>query len=148
MTRFGFNVMVVVYLIPLLLIDIAGNTISTGSTSEMYLWKTIFDAALVCYAIYELFTDSGTTSASAASRRVDNHTDTVIGFEKIAGIEYVYCLFLAVYAAINAYLLHGINHDSAGITSIASLIWFVLSLGVTVLAAVRTVAHIEGRNSE
>lgn len=136
LTRFGFNMLVAVYLIPLVIIDFVGNTVSTGFQSELYYYKTMFDGLLLAYAIWELFTDNGTASVSHAQHRVASG-DSVVSFDNISAAEYIYCLFLCVYAAANWWELHLINREATGIVSMASLVWSFMSLAVCILSAVQ-----------
>lgn len=137
LTRFGFNILVFFWLLPLVLIDIIGNTINTGTTSEFYYYKAMFDGLLIAYALYELFTDSGTANVQTAKARQDKQEDTVVSFGQIAAFEYVYCLFLAAYAVVNWWSLHMINKEATGVASMASLVWSFVSLAVALLAALQ-----------
>jgi hypothetical protein len=137
MTRFGFNLLVMIYLAPLVLMDIVGNTISTGTASDFFYYKSMFDGLLIAYAAYELWSDNGTASHSVAKRRAEDHDDQVVSFEKIASIEYIYCIFLAVYALGNWYTLHEINANSTGVESIGSLVWSFVSIAVAILSGIQ-----------
>lgn len=137
MTRFGFNALVVVYLAPLLLLDIVGNTVNTGQTSNFYYYKSMFDGLLIAYAIWELLTDPGTTHVEHAKMRADDAQDTVMSFEKIGTFEYVYCAFLCLYAIGNWWTLHQFNSTATGMASIGSLIWSLVSIAVALLSAIQ-----------
>jgi hypothetical protein len=78
---------VVVYLLPLLLIDIASNTMLTGAESDYFYYKTMFDGLLIAYAIYSLFTDKGTASRSVA--QVGSAAGLVVAFLVILKIQWV-----------------------------------------------------------
>lgn len=137
LSRFGFNLVVLIYLAPLVAMDFIGNTLNTGLVSEMYYYKTMVDGCLVAYALWEMFTDQGTTSVAAARARAQSPNDTVVSFEKLSSWEYIYAAFLCVYAAANWYELHMINKESTGLVSIATLAWSFFSLAVAILAAVQ-----------
>ena len=137
LTRLGFNLFVVAYLAPLVFMDIAGNTLSTGAASDFFYYKSMFDGVLIAYALYEAFAKGATASVSAAKARVADAQDDVVNFGQIHSIEWSYCLLLSVYAAVNWYFLHGINKESTGFISIATLVWSFVSLAVCILAAMQ-----------
>lgn len=137
LTRFGFNILVIVYLAPLVFMDIAGNTMSTGLESDFYYYKSMFDGALIVYALYEAFFKGATATVSAARARVADRHDDVADFSNIHALEYIYCLVLSAYAAVNWYLLHQINKTSTGLTSTSTLVWSFLSLGICILAGLQ-----------
>ena len=136
LTRFGFNVIVAIYLAPLVLIDFIGNTFSTGDSSDYYYYKAIFDGILLVYAFWQLFRGE-TAHVENAQTRKSTASDEVIGFENIGAIEYIYCALLSLYAAANWFFLHLINKQATGIASMGSLIWSLLSVAVCVLAAMQ-----------
>lgn len=136
LTRFGFNSLVLVYLVPLLLIDFVGNTVFTGSESEYFYYKSLLDGCLVAYAIYQL-TRPATATRSTAQQRIDDHNDDVVTFDNLGKLEYIYCIFLSAYSAVNWFFLHELNKLSTGITSTATLVWSILSIAVALLAAVQ-----------
>lgn len=136
LTKFGFNVLVVIYLAPLMLINFIGNTVSTGWDSDYYYYKSIFDGCLIAYALWQL-THEQTASVNNARARQSDHSDDVIGFEKLGAVEYLYCALLSVYAAVNWWILHAINQASTGLVSMLTMIWSLMSIAVCILAAVQ-----------
>jgi len=136
LTRFGFNVLVLAYLIPLLAITIVGNSSETGLMSDVFYYATMGVGGLILFAGYELF-HGDTASVVTAKSRLQDHKDEVIGFENVAAYEYIYCGILTSIAAGCWYWLHSINLNSTGILSLASLIWSFMSLVVAVLSAIQ-----------
>ena len=132
LTRTGFNLLVVAWLIPIVALDIISNTTLTGDVSDIYYYKTMADGLLIAYALFQAFGRGQTVTKHTAQ-----NDDTVASFEKIAAWEYVYCLLLAVYAAVNWFGLHMINKESTGLTSIGSLIWSFVSLAVLLLSLIQ-----------
>jgi hypothetical protein len=136
LTRMGFNALVIVWLAPLVMLDFVGNTISTGFWSDVFFYKMLADGLLVGYAFWECSHGQTTSLANAKARVADRHDD-VVSFENIGAIEYVYCVVLCVYAIANFVVLHGMNKESTGLESIATLAWSFVSLAVAILAAVQ-----------
>jgi hypothetical protein len=137
LTRFGFNLVAAIYLAPLLLIDIVGNTMSEGDTSELYFFKTAFDGLLLAFGIYQMFRGGETTTISNARARQTDHRDDVVSFENLGSIEWMYCALLSAYALVNLYFLHDINKHSTGIVSLGTLVWSFLSIVLAVLAGIQ-----------
>ena len=138
LTRLGFNLLVAAYLAPLVLIDFIGNTTSTEAMSDFYYAKAILDGVLMAYAIYQaFFTEHSTASVGLAQARKSDSRDDVVDFAQIGAVEYVYCLVLSAYAAVNWYFLHDINKHSTGFVSVATLIWSFLSFVVCALAFIQ-----------
>ena len=137
LTRTGFNVLVAIWLMPLIAIDIVSNTLETGATSDLYYYKSMADGVLICYALWQAFFRPATASASSARARQADKNDDVVAFESIGGAEYIYCALLFLYSVANWYFLHGVNKSSTGVVSIASLIWSFLSLGIAILSAIQ-----------
>lgn len=135
LTRLGFNLLVICYLAPLVIMDLVGNTVSTGFESDMYYWKALFDGALICFATYEAFAREPTASVSKAQAKINDRASDIVDFATVHSYEYVYCLCLAIYAAANWFLLHQINRSSTGFTSLSTMLWSFLSLAVAALAA-------------
>ena len=52
LTRTGFNILVMVWLAPLVLLDLIGNSISTGSESDYFYYKMIADGILFAFAAF------------------------------------------------------------------------------------------------
>lgn len=136
LTRLGFNMIVIVYLAPLLAIDILGNTMSVGISSDYYYYKAIFDGLLLVYAAYSVF-QGPTASVNDARARVHSTEDDVVDFSQVGAIEYVYCLMLSAYSAVNWYFLHDINKASTGLMSMGTLIWSLLSVAIAILAFIQ-----------
>ena len=136
LTRFGFNVLVAIYLLPLILVDFIGNMMSTGATSDYYYYKCIFDGLLFAYACWQMFSGETAHVNTAKTRKLDT-ADEVIGFENIGAMEYIYCALLSIYGAVNWFFLHQINANATGAVSILTLVWSILSIAVTILAAVQ-----------
>ena len=136
LTRFGFNIVVLIYLIPLLAITFIGNTFSEGVMSDVYYYATMGVGGLILFAGYECF-HGDTAAASTAKSRVSDHADEVIGFENVAAYEYIYCALLTIIAGGCWWWLHDINRNSTGVLSMASLVWSFMSLVVAVLSAIQ-----------
>jgi hypothetical protein len=136
LTRTGYNVLVIIWLAPLVVLDFIGNTLTTGSQSDMFYYKTMVDGLLIAYALYQCFRPA-TGSASTVHARIADTHDEVVGFEKLGAAEYLYCAILTLYAAGNWYFMHMINRESTGIVSIATLAWSFLSLAIALLSAVQ-----------
>jgi hypothetical protein len=133
LTRKGFNIAVLVYLAPLIIADLVGNTISTGIESDIFYWKMMLDGLLAGFSVLMMFKGSTASTSHAAALKADTGS-SVIGFEDLPTYEWIYCFLLGIYAAVNWYLLHGLNKESTGFTSIATLLWSFASLGITLLA--------------
>jgi hypothetical protein len=136
LTRFGFNALVAVYLAPLLLIDLIGNMLFTDAQSDYFYYKAILDGCLLAYAFYQL-SKPPTATIKAAQAKVNDRNDDIASFEDLSSIEYIYCLLLSAYAAVNWWFLHDLNKHSTGLVSMGTLIWSILSIAVTVLAAIQ-----------
>jgi hypothetical protein len=138
LSQFGFAMLVMIYLAPLLAIDIETNTVSTGMESDVAFYKTLFDGLLLAFAVYQGFFGGATASLADAQRRKADHRDTAVAdFSNIGAIEYIYCLVLSAYACANFFMLHSVNKSSTGLMSMGTLIWSFLSLAVCALAAIQ-----------
>jgi hypothetical protein len=70
LTRFGFNLLAVIYLAPLVLIDIIGNMTATGSESDWYFYLSAFTGLLLAYGVYQMvWGDETATVATAQARK-------------------------------------------------------------------------------
>ena len=136
LTRFGFNTLVAIYLAPLLLIDLVGNMLYTDAQSDYFYYKAILDGALMAYSLYQL-TRPPTASVTKARAQINDRNDEVASFEDLGAIEYIYCLLLSAYSAVNWYFLHALNKNSTGLISMGTLIWSILSIAVCVIAAIQ-----------
>ena len=136
LTRTGFNTLVLVWLIPALLMDIVGNTTATGSMSDFYYFKAMADALLSAYAFWQLFRGETMTRTEAA-RKANDSSDSVITFDNLGAVEYIYCAVLVILALGSFWFHHDINKNSTGALSIASLIWSWLDLAVAALAGIQ-----------
>jgi len=139
LTRTGFNAIVALYLLPLVIVDFFGNTFATGVESDYFYYKTIFDGLLFVYACWQMFREP-TAHVNTAQARTNNTTGgdaDIIGFENLGAIEYIYCAALCLYALVNWYFLHTVNKTSTGMMSIATLVWSIMSIMIAVLAAVQ-----------
>ena len=134
LTRLGFNLVVLIWLLPIIGYDIYGNTANTGATSDMFYYKTMFDGLIAAYACFLLVRGGSTMTKAEAEARVADKTDAVVDFQNLGSIEFAYALLLAGYAVLNWWTLHMINRDSQGFISIATLIWSFLSLAVAIVA--------------
>ena len=136
LTRFGFNVVVLVYLVPLVFLTFVGNTVTEGTLSDVFYYGTMGLGGLILFAGYELF-HGQTASISVAQGRQSDHKDEVIGFENVGAYEYIYCAVLVLISGGCWFWLHDINKHSTGILSMASLAWSFMSLLIAVLSAVQ-----------
>lgn len=137
LTRTGYNILVAIWLGPMVLMDLWGNTVETGAQSDYFYYKMMADGLLIAYAVWTVFSAAETTSRSRAQDREEAHDDTVVGFESLGAWEYIYCALLTVYAGVCWYGLHQINKDSTGIESMLSAIWSFVSIAVAILSAVQ-----------
>jgi hypothetical protein len=136
LTRFGFNMLVIIYLAPLLFIDLIGNMMYTDAQSDYFYYKALLDGCLLAYSIYQL-TRPATTSLSNAKARAVDTMDEIVSFESLGAMEYIYCLMLSAYSAVNWYFLHDLNKHSTGLVSMGTMIWSILSIAVAVVAIVQ-----------
>jgi len=137
LTRFGFNALVLTWLIPAILMDIVGNTISVGTTSDLYYYKAMFDALLGTYAVWQLLRGGQTMSRQEAARKKNDPRDSVVSFDNLGAIEYIYCAVLVLLAATSWWFHHDINKNSEGLISIATLVWSWLDIAVVIVAAIQ-----------
>lgn len=138
LTRFGFNMLVIVYLAPLLLIDLIGNMMYTDAQSDYFYYKALLDGCLLAYSIYQL-TRPATASISNAKKQqvAADSNDEIVTFESLGAMEYIYCLMLSAYSAVNWYFLHDLNKHSTGLVSMGTMIWSILSIAVAVVAFIQ-----------
>lgn len=137
LTRYGFNRIVLIWLLPLGIIDVIGNLNTTGYMSDVYYFKVIFDGLLILFAGYMAFFAGETmTRGDAHVARLDP-SDTVAEVGDIGNLEHIYCALLVVVALGSWYVHHDINRNSTGIVALASLIWSFLDLIVAVLAGLQ-----------
>jgi predicted Ser/Thr protein kinase len=134
LTRFGFNLLVSVYLAPLLEVDIWHNTFATGAASDIYYFAAIATGILLAFSLYSMFNDRGTASRARAEQRRADGADPVVGFRDLGSVEYFYCAVLAVFAGAHWYVLHAINRSATGWLSVATLVWSFMSLAVAFLS--------------
>ena len=137
LTRAGYNMLVAVWLFPLILCDFWGNTAATGAESDYFYYKMMADGMLLAYAIFQMVGRPATASRATATSRTQDHTDEVVGFENLGAAEYIYCAILVIYAGVNWYGLHAINKEATGIVSIITMLWSFVSLGVGLLSAIQ-----------
>ena len=137
LTRFGFNIAVVIWLVPIVGADFYGNGIYTDWQSDIYFWKAIIDLALVGYALYVAFNGAQTATVATAQAKVSDRNDDVVDFAQIHAFEYIYCAVLALYAIGNFISLHAINKSATGPLAVVTLVWSFVSLLVFVLAALQ-----------
>jgi hypothetical protein len=128
-TRFGFNLLVAVYLAPLIVLQILANSEATGGESDMHYYAALATALLLGYAVWGLLTDKGTMS----HRQVDQIGGEVSA-ANLRSADHVYCVILALFGVVNWYVLYQANRDMTGLPSIATLVWSFMSLIVLILA--------------
>jgi hypothetical protein len=136
LSRFGFSLLVSLWLIPMVILDFVGNTTSTGNQSDIYFIKAIFDGILLAYAIWQLKRPA-TVNIRVAQQRKDDRHDDVVDFSDLGAMEYIYCALLVVYSIANTFFFHDVNKHSTGIISIVSLVWTLLSVIILIAAAVQ-----------
>ena len=130
LTRFGFNLLVAVYLAPLIVLQLLANSEATGGESDIHYYAALATALLLGYAVWSLLTDKGTMP----HRQVDQ----IDGEASAANLaDHVYCVVLALFAVVNWYVLYQANRDMTGLPSIATLVWSFMSLIVLILALVQ-----------
>jgi hypothetical protein len=129
LARFGFNLLVAIYLAPLIVLQILANSEATGRQSDMHYYAALATALLLGYAVWGLLTDKRTMS----HRQVDGEA----GAANLGSADHVYCVFLALFAAVNWYVLYQANRDMTGLPSIGTLVWSFMSLIVLILALVQ-----------
>jgi len=132
LTRFGFNLLAAVYLAPLIVLQILANSQATGGESDRHYYAALATALLLGYAVWGLLTDKGTMS----HRQVDQ-IDGEASAANLGSADHVYCVILALFAAVNWYVLCQANRDTTGWPSIATLVWSFMSLIVPILALVQ-----------
>ena len=130
LTRFGFNLLVAVYLAPLIVLQILANSEATGGKSDMHYYAALTTALLLGYAVWGLLTDKDTMS------QVDQIDGEASG-ANLGSVDHVYCVILALFAVVNWYVLYQANRDMTGLPSIATLVWSFMSLIVLILALVQ-----------
>lgn len=134
LTRTGFNTAAIIWLIPCFFVAVYGNTVSTGFTSDIYYLMTGVTAALILYALGQLFRKGETVSLQEARRRQQDANDSVVSFENLGSIEYIYCAVLFVLAVGSWWFHHDINKSATGFLSIATLIWSWVDLLIAIIA--------------
>lgn len=134
LTRFGFNVVVLVWLVPMLAIDVYGNTTTTGISSELYYYAAIFHGLLALFAGYQLTRKSELMTEAKAKSKVADPEDAVVSFKHLGAGEFVYCGVLAVSALVAWWCHHALNKDSTGAMSVVSLLWSWLDILIAGLA--------------
>jgi hypothetical protein len=132
LTRFGFNLLVAVYLAPLIVLQIFANSEATGGTSDMHYYAALATALLLGYAVWGLLADKGTMS-----RRHVDQIDGEASAANLGSADHVYCVILALFAVVKWYVLFQANRDMTGLPSIATLVWSFMSLIVLILALVQ-----------
>jgi hypothetical protein len=137
LTRAGFNILVMVWLAPLVFLDLFGNANSTGNDSDYFYYKMIADGVLFAFAAFLAFGTGKTASVSSAKEQMRDPANDVMSFEQIGSWEYIYCALLVVYALVNWWFMHSVNRDSTGAVALASAIWSFVSLAVAILSAVQ-----------
>jgi hypothetical protein len=140
LTRFGFNLLVAIYLAPILMLQILANSEATGGESDMHYYAALATALLLGYAVWGLLTDKGTTS--------HRQLDQIAGDASVANFgsaDHVYCVILALFAVVKWYVLYHANRDITGLPSIATLVWSFMSLIVLILALVQFWSMKSGR---
>jgi TIR domain len=125
LTRFGFNLLVAVYLAPLIVLQILANSEATGGESDMHYYAALATALLLGYAVWGLLTDK--------DRQVDR-IDGEASAANLGSADHVYCVILALFAVVNWYVLYKANRNMTGLPSIATLVWSFMSLIVLIVA--------------
>jgi len=136
MTRFGFNLLVAVYLAPLMVLQILANSERTGVASDMHYYAALATALLLGHAVWGLLIDRGTMSRRVAARQADQVAGEASA-TNLGAPDQVYCVILALFAAVNWYVLHQVNRATTGLPSVASFVWSLMSLIVLILAIVQ-----------
>jgi hypothetical protein len=137
LTRTGYNALIAIWLLPMVLMDLWGNTVEVGSASDYFYYKMMADGLLITYALFQIFGRPNTATQTVAQNRKNDHKDDVVGFESLGAGEYIYCGLLVIYAAVCWYGLHSINKNSTGIEATLSAIWSFVSIAVAVLSAIQ-----------
>lgn len=137
LSRFGFNLLVAIWLLPMLLLDVYGNTTTTGVTSDVYYYAAIVHALALFYAGFQCWRKSETSDLKHAKAAVADAENTVVSFEQLGALEYVYCGGLVVVALASWYLHHKTNADNTGFVSLASMVWSMLDIVVAILAGIQ-----------
>lgn len=144
LTRTGYNVLVAVWLAPLILADFIGNTLYSGPSgsygarmSDYFYYKMMADGLLMAYAVWTIVSAAPTASLSNAKARQNDRADEVVGFESLGAWEYIYCLLLVIYGGVNWYSLHTLNQQASGLISVATALWSFVSIAVAILSAVQ-----------
>ena len=116
MNKTTYSIISLVYLIPLLLINVYQNTISTGTWSDFYFWLTGLSAFLALWAANDLFK----------------------WLPEAKTFEWIYAGLFTAYAGGNFFFLKFINNTSTDfIISPFALLWSFLSIGIVVVSGLR-----------
>jgi hypothetical protein len=100
LTRFGFNLLVAIYLAPMIVLQILANSEATGRESDMHYYAALATALLLGYAVWGLLTDKG----SISHRPVDQ-IDGEASAANRGSADHVYCVILALFAMVKWYVL-------------------------------------------
>jgi hypothetical protein len=134
LTRCGFNLIVAIYLAPLLGIQILENVETSGAESDLHYFAALATALLLGYAVWSMVADKGTLSHRVAAL---NEAEGEASAAKLGTADHAYCIILALYALVNCYVLYRINHVATGLTSVTTIVWSFISLIVLILALVQ-----------
>ncbi len=134
LTRFGSNLAMLVWLGTLILfVDIPGNTVNTGSVSDLYFFKSMLDALLILWTCGMIWGSGSVTTAAKASAQ----STEVFDIKSLGAVEYIYFAIMTIYGLVNLYFHHEINASSTGATSVLTLFWAFFDLAVAALSAMQ-----------
>jgi hypothetical protein len=134
LTRCGFNLIVAIYLAPLLVIQILENVETSGAASDLHYFAALATALLLGYTVWSMVADKGTVSRRVAAL---DEAEGEASAAKLGTADHAYCIILGLYALVNWYVLYRINHVTTGLISFATIVWSFMSMIVLILAAVQ-----------
>lgn len=116
MNKTSYSIISLVYLVPLLGINLYENTINTGAWSDFYFWLTGLSAFLALWAANDMFK----------------------WLPEVKAFEWIYAGLFTLYAGGNFFFLKFINNTSTDfLVSPFALFWSFLSIGIVVVSGLR-----------
>jgi len=136
-SRSLYHILTLFWLVAIVLtVDLPGNTVNTGTLSQVYNLKFMFDALLGLWVGYLLYAEWGTTTYRT-SRPVAKGDESIANFDVFGAKEHISCALLVLYGLGNGYLHFVENSGSTGIESLFSLFFQLFDVVIVVLSAVQ-----------
>jgi hypothetical protein len=135
LSRFGFSLFVLIWLVPLTLLDIIDNVNVTGVAAEVLYYKIMGDVIILAFTVFQMFRGE-TMSVEKATRQqqAQSSADTIVSLENIGSLEYIYCAILFVLALGSWWVHHSVNINQTGFMSLLGLVWSFADIAIAVLA--------------